>query len=716
MRVDLMQAIYDNFTELRASLPRPTERHYYGAGQALRDADGIWIQAATMGGAGLPSDRLSFPYAQHPTVNKAVRAIERNLSAPPLELFVGDSDKALPPTHPIVQRFAMPDPGSSVRRRGFVTRHAQDMELSGDWFLYLDGFARAGGPRAAAFPTVMRRLPRERFEPRVSEETGDLTGWKYRKPNGGVENFTLEQIVHSFYPSPYSVHMGLAPLVAAFLEADSDYQAAVGNRYMFENDSSRGMIFKATENVGATATQEQRQRFLEDWKANRQGVTRGYKAAMTPLGVDVHEIGQSNRDMEFIDLRRFSREQILAVFDVPPAVAGVFEYANYANAKEQLRYFWYHKLFPMMDDLEAVIQSDLLDRFNTGLRCAFKREMVQALIEDMSVKLDAAKKAWDMGVPFELVNERFELGFDTTKMDGADVGFLPFSVTPVEQAIEPPEPVVAPPAGEPADDEPPAKNRAQVAVTHGDDRRARRWRGLMRQADQPERDMLAAWRGVIQWTGEHAIKDLKDLQQAVYLGLVRHDDEGAPRILPNDDEVMSEAMRRVRPAHAGAYRTGRKTAEADLGVELSPNFLDRRILKANQERAMYIKSAALGEREAVRARIAEGLKEGASIDKIEESIRQHMNQAKQGMARTVARTETLSAFGRARMDAFGEAGVRKQEWLSARDEDVRPSHQIDGETVMLGSAFSNGLMFPMDPNGPPEETIQCRCVALPVVE
>jgi phage portal protein BeeE len=260
--VDLMQAIADNFTELKASITRttapPVEQHYYG-GTALRDADGIWIQAATVGGAGLPSERLNFPYAQHPVVFKAVSAIARNLSGVKLELFEGDSDKALPPTHPIVQRFATPDPGSGVRQRSFIARHAQDMDLSGDWFLYLDGFARIGGPAGKSFPSIMRRLPRDRFEPIVNKGSGDLVGWKYRKPDGGTETFTVEQVVHSFYPSPYSVHMGIAPLVAAFLEADSDYQAAVGNRYMFENDSSRGVIFKATETTGATATPQQRQ-------------------------------------------------------------------------------------------------------------------------------------------------------------------------------------------------------------------------------------------------------------------------------------------------------------------------------------------------------------------------------------------------------------------------------------------------------------------------
>jgi uncharacterized protein with gpF-like domain len=55
------------------------------------------------------------------------------------------------------------------------------------------------------------------------------------------------------------------------------------------------------------------------------------------------------------------------------------------------------------------------------------------------------------------------------------------------------------------------------------------------------------------------------------------------------------------------------------------------------------------------------------------------------------------------------------EWLTARDDRVRDSHQeLDGEVAAVGDRFSNGLLYPLDPAGPPEEIVNCRCVALPV--
>ena len=59
-----------------------------------------------------------------------------------------------------------------------------------------------------------------------------------------------------------------------------------------------------------------------------------------------------------------------------------------------------------------------------------------------------------------------------------------------------------------------------------------------------------------------------------------------------------------------------------------------------------------------------------------------------------------------------------EQWLSARDEDVRESHvSEDGHVVKIGEPFpTTGLQFPSDPGGPPEEVINCRCVVLPVVK
>lgn len=83
----------------------------------------------------------------------------------------------------------------------------------------------------------------------------------------------------------------------------------------------------------------------------------------------------------------------------------------------------------------------------------------------------------------------------------------------------------------------------------------------------------------------------------------------------------------------------------------------------------------------------------------------------------IARTEGHRIQCQAGMDACYKAkdmgaDVVKQ-WDSTLDGKTRDSHaQIDGEIKELDEKFSNGLMFPGDPNGIAAEVINCRCALL----
>lgn len=90
-------------------------------------------------------------------------------------------------------------------------------------------------------------------------------------------------------------------------------------------------------------------------------------------------------------------------------------------------------------------------------------------------------------------------------------------------------------------------------------------------------------------------------------------------------------------------------------------------------------------------------------------------------ATVIARTETIGALNAARLEAFrqvaeDEGGEFERVWLSTDDSRTRETHVLaDGQRVGLNEPFMVGgfpLMFPGDPSGPPQETIQCRCTFL----
>jgi hypothetical protein len=58
--------------------------------------------------------------------------------------------------------------------------------------------------------------------------------------------------------------------------------------------------------------------------------------------------------------------------------------------------------------------------------------------------------------------------------------------------------------------------------------------------------------------------------------------------------------------------------------------------------------------------------------------------------------------------------VQRIQWLSSRDDEVRETHRIDGEETEHGKPFSNGLLYPLDHDGPAGEVVNCRCDWIPI--
>ena len=78
----------------------------------------------------------------------------------------------------------------------------------------------------------------------------------------------------------------------------------------------------------------------------------------------------------------------------------------------------------------------------------------------------------------------------------------------------------------------------------------------------------------------------------------------------------------------------------------------------------------------------------------------------------------LAAVNDSTYEASRSLGTPQMRWTSMKDDRVRPTHDhADGQVKRLGQTFAVGeaeLRYPGDPLGPIEETINCRCLAVPV--
>lgn len=115
----------------------------------------------------------------------------------------------------------------------------------------------------------------------------------------------------------------------------------------------------------------------------------------------------------------------------------------------------------------------------------------------------------------------------------------------------------------------------------------------------------------------------------------------------------------------------------------------------------------------VAAQIQEGARSGESVEEVSLRIQRIVGNAS-WRAKRIARTEMNRAANNASLAEmlFSGLGGEKQ-WRANDDARTRPTHHDANEqTVPLGATFDVGgfpLLYPGDPTGPPQETINCRC-------
>lgn len=115
----------------------------------------------------------------------------------------------------------------------------------------------------------------------------------------------------------------------------------------------------------------------------------------------------------------------------------------------------------------------------------------------------------------------------------------------------------------------------------------------------------------------------------------------------------------------------------------------------------------------INAEILQGILQGESIPKIAQRL-QNVCGSNRAVAIRNARTMITASQNSGRISGFRQAErdgvIMKKVWIATEDSRTRKSHlSINNEMQDNNKPFSNGLMFPGDWSGRPEEVYNCRC-------
>ena len=151
--------------------------------------------------------------------------------------------------------------------------------------------------------------------------------------------------------------MGMSPIELARENLGMALAAQDYGARFFANDAkpTGGWI----EFPGSFKDNEAKKVFRESYQQAQSGANRG-KVLVLENGMKVHEVGVTNKDAQFLELRKFQITDIARLFRVPPHMIADLERATFSNIEQQSLEFVMHTMTPWAERWEASIESELL--------------------------------------------------------------------------------------------------------------------------------------------------------------------------------------------------------------------------------------------------------------------------------------------------------------------------------------------------------------------
>ena len=259
----------------------------------------------------------------------------------------------------------------------------------------------------------------------------------------GGQSMTIppEEIAHFKYVNPNSAYHGQGTVMALQASLITELYREAYNKTYFENEARPDVIL--TQNPDITKgippmTPEMKRQAAVKWMRGFGGARRQRLPVLLESGMDIKILSEAMRDMDFREMEKSLRERIFGAFGVPPAMAGIYEYANYANAKEQIRIFWKVTLPPKCNRIARTLTRNIIRPYDSKLWCKFDLSDITALEETVKEREERLSRMLERG-GLTLGEYRQGMGMPVTNDDPwKDKKVMSTNLIPLDDFFAPP--------------------------------------------------------------------------------------------------------------------------------------------------------------------------------------------------------------------------------------------------------------------------------------
>ena len=627
-------------------------------------------------------------YSQNNWVFAAVSKIAQSVAAVEWRLFTRDSEGREIDIidGPIYNLLKKPNPFMPFP--DFIELTQTYLELTGEvyWVLSKNGLGQ---------PAEIWPVPPDRMWT-VPDKDNFIKGYVYI---WGGENIPFDpaEVIHIAYPNPLNIYKGTGPTQAAGLQVDNDNFSQQYARNFFYNSAVPGGYIKVPNSL----TEEEFIALKERWNLGHQGIDKAHKVAVLEGGAEFVQTAFSLRELQISDVRKQNRDDILATFGVHASILGISENVNRANAEAAEYTFAKRAIEPKLRKLEGKINNELIPMFKHKMAVIFDFQHV--ISEDTETILKKAQIGVQTGVM--TVNEaRNLLGLED--IDGGDVLYVPMYA--MTQPITDVKPDTSEGEIETGYEQNAAKSfkKQTKAANHA-------WRKFVGQQAKYEKKFIKTLKPIWEEMKEDIWESLKN-GAGVYFDKKKY-----------QDKFYSATFELNKQIHNDFAEQAYNEIFATKGMRIKKEFdmnLHRIAIWIHNKSLKFAQQITQDTEDMLRQQLEDANEAGEDLDQIMRRIADVFDISATGYrAERIARTETISAANAGAIEGYRQTGlVQKKEWIAADDERTREWHAAaDGQTVGLDEPFiveGEALDFPGDPNGSPENIINCRCTVVPVIE
>jgi len=204
-----------------------------------------------------------------------------------------------------------------------------------------------------------------------------------------TEVFQPEEVLH-FKSMSLDGIIGLSPIsYQGYLLGGAIEQRDHANNVFANGSTPRGVLM-----VDGTLSDDAYQNLRESWESAHGGTKNANRVALLEAGVKFAPISMSPGDVQLIETRKMSREEICGMFRVPPHMVADLSRATFSNISEQNLEFYRSAISPYLNAFETRMNFQLLGDSTRE----FRFDVSNLIRGDFAGEVESYKKLLEIGV------------------------------------------------------------------------------------------------------------------------------------------------------------------------------------------------------------------------------------------------------------------------------------------------------------------------------